>query len=230
MGGFCCFLLNFSSSLVSWRCQSLREKSPHLEFSGPYFPAFGLNAEIYRVNLRIQSKCGKKRTKKPPNKDTFVQWVWPITHHSLTFFFLLFLLFYIFYFPPALDFRSSRSQIVFKIGVLKNFAVFTGTHLCWILFLIKFQAWRYFPLNIAKFVKTVFLQNTSCGCFWHFPLTSHDLQIIWTFYFDYFWVRNQLPSFPRLLTFLRACSYLLCSLLFKAQEHWLCIKYFGWLN
>ena len=28
-------------------------------FSGPYFPAFGLNTEIYSVTLRIQSKCGK---------------------------------------------------------------------------------------------------------------------------------------------------------------------------
>ena len=29
-----------------------------------------------------------------------------------------------------------------KIGVLKNFAIFTGKHLCWSLFLIKFQAFR----------------------------------------------------------------------------------------
>ena len=28
-------------------------------FSGPCFPAFGLNTEIYSVTLRIQSKCGK---------------------------------------------------------------------------------------------------------------------------------------------------------------------------
>ena len=33
-------------------------------FSGPYFPVFGLNAEIYFVNLRIQSKYGKIRTRK----------------------------------------------------------------------------------------------------------------------------------------------------------------------
>ena len=33
-------------------------------FSGPYFPAFGLNTERYEVSLRIQSKCGKIRTKK----------------------------------------------------------------------------------------------------------------------------------------------------------------------
>ena len=34
-------------------------------------------------------------------------------------------------------FRSSRSQMFFKIGVLKNFAIFTGKSLCWSLFLIK---------------------------------------------------------------------------------------------
>ena len=33
--------------------------------------------------------------------------------------------------------RSSRSQMFFKIGVLKNFAIFTGKCRCWSLFLIK---------------------------------------------------------------------------------------------
>ena len=33
-------------------------------FSGPYFPAFGLNTERYSVSLRIQSECGKIRTRK----------------------------------------------------------------------------------------------------------------------------------------------------------------------
>ena len=32
-------------------------------FSGPYFPVFGLNVEIYEVNLRIQSECRKIRTR-----------------------------------------------------------------------------------------------------------------------------------------------------------------------
>ena len=40
-------------------------------FSGPYFPAFGLKMEIYGVNLRIQSECGKIWTRKTPNTDTF---------------------------------------------------------------------------------------------------------------------------------------------------------------
>ena len=34
--------------------------------------------------------------------------------------------------------RSSRSQMFFKIDVLKNFAIFIGKHLCWSLFLIAF--------------------------------------------------------------------------------------------
>ena len=33
-------------------------------FSGPYFPAFGLNTESYLVSLRIQSESGKMWTRK----------------------------------------------------------------------------------------------------------------------------------------------------------------------
>ena len=42
-------------------------------------------------------------------------------------------------FPVLSRSRTSRSQIFFKIGVLKNFAIFIGKHLCWSLFLIKLQ-------------------------------------------------------------------------------------------
>ena len=35
------------------------------------------------------------------------------------------------------SFRSSHSQMFFKISVLKNFGIFTGKHLCRSLFLIK---------------------------------------------------------------------------------------------
>ena len=35
---------------------------------------------------------------------------------------------------------SSRSRVFYKIGVLKNFALFAEKHLCWSLFFIKFQA------------------------------------------------------------------------------------------
>ena len=50
-------------------------KSVHIRsLSGLHFPAFGAfgpNREIYSVNLHIQSKCGKIRTTKNPNTDTF---------------------------------------------------------------------------------------------------------------------------------------------------------------
>ena len=49
----------------------MREKCPYSEFSGPYFPAFGLNTEIYGVSLRIQSECKKIWPRKTPNTDTF---------------------------------------------------------------------------------------------------------------------------------------------------------------
>ena len=40
-------------------------------FSGPHFPAFRLNTKRYSASLRIQSECGKIRTRKTPNMDTF---------------------------------------------------------------------------------------------------------------------------------------------------------------
>ena len=47
--------------------QSVRIQS----YSGPYFPAFGLNTEGHSVSLRIKSKCGGIRTRITPNTDTF---------------------------------------------------------------------------------------------------------------------------------------------------------------
>ena len=45
-------------------------------YSGPHFPAFGLNTERYSLSLRIQSECGKMWTRITPNTTTFhaVNW------------------------------------------------------------------------------------------------------------------------------------------------------------
>ena len=40
-------------------------------YSGPYFPAFGLNTERNSASLRMHSKCGKTRAKITPNTHTF---------------------------------------------------------------------------------------------------------------------------------------------------------------
>ena len=39
--------------------------------SNRHFPAFGLNTDLYAVNLRIRLQCGEMRTTKPSNTDTF---------------------------------------------------------------------------------------------------------------------------------------------------------------
>ena len=51
-------ILTFRNSDTAWKL------SKYGVFSGPYFPAFGLNTERYGVSLRIQSECGKIRTRK----------------------------------------------------------------------------------------------------------------------------------------------------------------------
>ena len=65
--------------------------------------------------------------------------------------------------------RSSRSQMFFKIGVLKNLANFTGKQLCWSLFLNKVAGLqasnfvkkrlqhRLYYVKFAKFPRTLFL-------------------------------------------------------------------------
>ena len=67
--------------------------------------------------------------------------------------------------------RSSRSQLFFKIGFLKNFAEFIERHLCQSLFLnkitglkpailLKKKLWhRFFGVNFAKFFRTPFLKE-----------------------------------------------------------------------
>ena len=60
----------------------------------------------------------------------------------------------------------------FKTGALKNFDILTGKHPSWSL-LIKLQAFRpakrlqhrCFNVNITKFLRIPFLQNTSVGYF-----------------------------------------------------------------
>ena len=71
---FCfCFLFFFLVLLVSiayklkYCVKSVRIRS----YSGPHFPACGLNTERYCVSLRIHSECGKISTGITPNTDTF---------------------------------------------------------------------------------------------------------------------------------------------------------------
>ena len=64
--------LNLQKKLASARNTFDCVKSVCIQsFSGLYFPASGLNMERNWVFLRIQSECGKVRTRKTPSTDTF---------------------------------------------------------------------------------------------------------------------------------------------------------------
>ena len=75
-------------------------------------------------------------------------------------------------------FRSSRTQMFFKTGVIRNFTIFTGKHLCWSLFLIKNNfistlsqkrlQHMWFLWKLWNFYEHLFLWNTSVDCLCQF--------------------------------------------------------------
>ena len=64
--------ITFMGTTAQWRIQNPQcVKSVGIRsYSGPGFPAFGLNTKKYGVSLRIQPECGKIRTRITPNTDT----------------------------------------------------------------------------------------------------------------------------------------------------------------
>ena len=93
-------------------------------------------------------------------------------------------------------FRSSHRRRSVKKSFLRNFAKFTEKHLSWSLSLLKERLWHgLFPVNFAKFLKTLFLQNTSSQLllfvvtiadFWHASIriwTCAQLKI------RYYWIK-----------------------------------------
>ena len=68
VGAYLIFIFSCYQRSTGYYCS----KKVHIRsFSVPYFLGLGLNREIYSINLRIQSKWGKIRTRKTPNTDTF---------------------------------------------------------------------------------------------------------------------------------------------------------------
>ena len=65
------FLLRFSYQVLPFQEDALSKNCPYSELFWSVFPPYGLNTERYRVSLRLQSECGKIRTRITPNRDTF---------------------------------------------------------------------------------------------------------------------------------------------------------------
>ena len=56
-------------------------------------------------------------------------------------------------------FRSSQRRYSIKNAALKNFAIFTGKHLCWSLFLTTLQVFRALRLPVLKNICERLLQH-----------------------------------------------------------------------
>ena len=98
-------------------------------FSDPYFPAFRLNTERYSVSLRIQSECGKRRTRKNSlfghfSRSGFFNPNGTVTHKSkISYLILVHWIVNIWQTHILTEFNKSSSlQMLWKIGFLKNFA------------------------------------------------------------------------------------------------------------
>ena len=88
-------------------------------------------------------------------------------------------------------YKSSHPKSSIKKIVLKNFTKFTGKHQCKSLFFNKVAGLRLatlfkkrlrhrcFPVNFRKFLRTLFVQNTSGGCFYcsHFIHETRKITI-----------------------------------------------------
>ena len=74
------------------------------------------------------------------------------------------------------EFRSIRSQMFFKMGLLNDFAKFIGKHLCQrpATLFKKRLCHRYFPVNFAKFLRTSFFTEH----LWWPPLLMKSTNII----------------------------------------------------
>ena len=83
--------------------------------------------------------------------------------------------------------QKQPPEVFHKKAVLKNFATFTGKHLCWSLFLIKLEAFRsdskrdsnigLFLWILQNFEEHLFWRISANGCFrWrvHYYITSNE--------------------------------------------------------
>ena len=104
-------------------------------------------------------------------------------------------------------FRSSRPEVFCKKGIFKNFAKFTGKHLCQSIFLkkvatlFKKRLWyKCFPMNFAKVLRTPIFIRTPlvAGCFCLF-LILYNYCLVKVISFSFFtlhwWIDDVLLSF-----------------------------------
>ena len=140
-------------------------------YSGPHFSVFGLHMERYAVSVRIQSLCGKMRTRITPNTGNFHA----VTICNIsTIFFLLSTkdkaqktlntaesYLQMFKEKTLLNSQEKMSESPFLISYRLQMSAT----------LLKKILWhRCFPVKFAKFLRTPFLRKT--------PVAAFDINLI----------------------------------------------------
>ena len=67
----CYLVVSIFYLIQKWENLLRKKVSVSGVFLARIFPLFGLNAEIYHINLRIHSESGRIRTRKTTNRDNF---------------------------------------------------------------------------------------------------------------------------------------------------------------
>ena len=114
-------------------------------------------------------------------------------------------------FPP----RINRLQMLFKIGALKHFAIFTRKHLRWSLFLIKLQAWRLQLFYRTPLVAASVHKNHKLSLQQFFSLLS-SVTWNWTLAAKF----TKLPIFSACFTLFYFHNNLLCFTFIKGKSCW----------
>ena len=84
----------------------------------------------------------------------------------------------------ASSYRSSHWQLFFTIDILKNFAILTGKHLCWSLFLIehfiKKRLQHQFSCQYCEIFKNrFFIQNSLLAASVHMNICLQEHIFVW---------------------------------------------------
>ena len=79
--------------------------------------------------------------------------------------------------------------MIFKIGVLKDFAVCTGKHLCWSLFLMTFQVWR--SATLLKRLQHKVFSCVYCEIFRNSFFIDHLCHLWWLLLKKSYWNPSQ---------------------------------------
>ena len=100
-------------------------------------------------------------------------------------------------------FRNCCSQVFFKIGTLKNFAIFTGKHLCWNSFIKWLQlgvfSYEYFSCDGCQVSTRPSFFEADLPCFWIGPSLLWLLPSVFRVRPSHFWVspsRFSSQTFP----------------------------------